>query len=82
MILAFLPLWLTLTAYPLLLNNGSGSADMAHDEHQIMTQQVLDHMPERFIDGENYCWIEFKGGTHAYNCWLPHLYNCLRVFFQ
>ena len=62
--------------------NGSGSADMAHDEHQVMAQQVLDHMPERFIDGENYCWIEFKGGTHAYNCWLPHLYNCLRVFFQ
>ena len=62
--------------------NGSGSADMAHDEHQLMASQVLADMPERFTDGENYCWIEFKGGTHAYNCWLPHLYNCLRVFFK
>jgi len=26
--------------------------------------------------------VEFKGGTHAYNCWLPHLYNCMRVFFK
>ena len=59
--------------------NGSGSADMAHDEHQIMAQKVL---AERFTDGVNYCWVEFKGGTHAYNCWLPHLYNCLRVFFK
>lgn len=62
--------------------NGSGSADMAHDEHQIMAQKVLSDMPDRFTDGVNYCWVEFKGGTHAYNCWLPHLYNCLRVFFK
>ena len=62
--------------------NGSGSADMAHDEHQIMAQKVLADMPERFTDGENYCWVEFKGGTHAYNCWLPHLYNCLKVFYK
>ena len=34
-----------------------------------------------FIRGVNIS-IEFKGGTHAYNCWLPHLYNCLRVFFK
>ena len=60
----------------------SGSADMAHDEHQLMASQVLSDMPERFTDGENYCWVEFKGGTHAYNCWLPHLYNCLRVFYK
>ena len=62
--------------------NGNGSADIAHDEHDIMAHQVLADMPERLVDGENFCWVEFKGGTHAYNCWLPHLYNCLRVFFK
>ena len=62
--------------------NGSGSADMAHDEHQIMAQKVLADMPERFTDGVNYCWVEFKGGTDAYNCWRHHLYNCLKVFYK
>ena len=62
--------------------NGNGTADIAHDEHQVMFQTVLADMPERFTDGVNCCWIDFKGGTHAYNCWLPDLYNCLRVFFK
>ena len=62
--------------------NGSGSADMAHDEHQLFCETVTADLSDRFTDGENYCWVEFKGGTHAYNCWLAHLYNCLRVFFQ
>jgi enterochelin esterase-like enzyme len=38
-------------------------------------------MPDRFVDGENFAWISFKGGAHAYNCWLPDLYNSLLVFF-
>ena len=62
--------------------NGSGNADMAHDEHAAFYARILEDMPERFTDGENCCWVEFKGGTHAYNCWLPHLYNCLRLFFM
>ena len=62
--------------------NGNGSGDMAHDEHQVVFKTVTADMPERFTDGVNCCWVEFKGGTHAYNCWLPHLYNCMRVFFK
>ena len=62
--------------------NGNGSDDMAHDEHQVMFQTVVADMPERFVDGENCCWIEFKGGTHSYSCWLPDLYNCLKIFFK
>lgn len=62
--------------------NGSGNADMAHDEHAAFFHNVLEQMPERFVDGENACWVEFKGGTHAFNCWLPHLYNCLTIFFK
>ena len=26
-------------------------------------------------------WIRFPGGFHAFNCWLPHLYNAMLVFF-
>lgn len=62
--------------------NGNGSADMAHDEHQVFFQTMVEKMPERFVDGETTCWVEFKGGSHAYNCWLPHLYNCLKIFFK
>ncbi len=69
--------------FPILFwYNGSGNADMAHDEHQVFYQAMLSALPDRLTDGENCCWVEFKGGTHAYNCWLPHLYNCLRVFFH
>ena len=62
--------------------NGNGSNDQAHDEHYEMYQKVLELMPDYFVDGENCCWIEFKGGTHSYNCWLAELYDCLRVFFK
>ena len=62
--------------------NGNGSADMAHDEHDVFFHTVLEQMPDRFVDGENACWVEFKGGSHAFNCWLPHLYNCLTIFFK
>ena len=62
--------------------NGNGTADIAHDEHQVMFQTVLADMPERFTDGVNCCWIDFKGGAHAYTCWQVDLFNCLRVFFK
>ncbi len=38
-------------------------------------------MSDRFEDGENLVWVNFKGSTHACNCWLPDLYNSLLVFF-
>ena len=31
--------------------------------------KVLAEMPERLKDGENYAWVSFPGGEHAYNCW-------------
>ncbi len=62
--------------------NGNGNKDIAYEEHRDFCRDVLEMMPERFTDGVNYCWIEFKGGTHAYNCWLPDLYNCMKVFFR
>ena len=62
--------------------NGEGTGDFALDGHVAMRDFVLSEMSDRFVDGENFCWVIFKGGTHAYNCWLPHTYNCLKIFFQ
>ena len=62
--------------------NGNGSADMAHDEHYERWKAAMAEMPDRFVDGTTTCWVEFKGGSHAYNCWLPHLYNCMKLFFK
>ncbi|MBQ9308772.1 MAG: hypothetical protein IJ229_12685 [Clostridia bacterium] len=61
--------------------NGNGSADFALENHETFRDRVLTEMPERFTDGENYAWVAFKGASHAYNAWLPHLYNSLLVFF-
>lgn len=62
--------------------NGNGSADFALENHEAFRDLVLAEMPDKFRDGENYAWISFTGGSHAFNCWLPHFYNSLLVFFQ
>lgn len=61
--------------------NGNGSADFALDRHEQFRDQLLNGMPDRFRDDDNYAWISFPGGRHAFNCWLPHLYNTMLVFF-
>ncbi len=61
--------------------NGNGSSDFTVDQHEAFRDFCLNEMPDRFRDGENYAWICFPGGMHAFNCWLPHLYNCMLVFF-
>ena len=61
--------------------NGNGASDFALQNHEAFRDRCLTEMPDRFVDGENYAWICFKGGSHAYNCWLPDLYNSLLVFF-
>ncbi len=62
--------------------HGEGSADFALDGHKQFCRAILERMNDRVTDGVNYAYVEFKGGTHAYNCWLPHMYNCLKVFFK
>lgn len=62
--------------------HGEGSSDYALEGHLQLCEQIFNHMSDRVTDGENYAYVEFKGGTHSYNCWLPHLYNCLLVFFK
>ena len=62
--------------------NGNGTSDFALANHEAFRDRCLTEMPERFRDGDNYAWICFKGGSHAYNCWLPHLYNSMLVFFK
>ena len=62
--------------------HGEGSADFALEGHKQFCAAILERMSDRVTDGVNYAYVEFKGGTHAYNCWLPHMYNCLKVFFK
>ena len=63
-------------------DNGNGTMDFALENHEAFRDRCLTEMSERFRDGDNYAWICFKGGSHAYNCWLPHLYNSMLVFFK
>lgn len=62
--------------------NGNGSADIAHDEHKGLLDATLPKLGDKVKDAENYAWVEFKGGTHSFNCWILHLYNCMLVFFE
>ena len=62
--------------------HGEGSADFALQGHLDFCASILEKMSDRVTDGVNYAYIELKGGTHSYNCWLVHLYNCLRVFYK
>lgn len=69
--------------YPILyMYNGNGTTDIAHDEHDEFAHGILAEMPETFQDGKNFCWIDFKGGSHAYNCWIVDLYNSMLVWFR
>lgn len=61
--------------------SGNGTADFSLANHEAFRDQALTEMADRFVDGENFAWVSFKGGAHAYNCWLPDLYNSMLVFF-
>lgn len=62
--------------------NGNGKGDIAHDEHDEFCHGVVEAMPDRFTDGENFAWVDLRDGTHSYASWLAHLYNCMLVFFE
>ncbi len=62
--------------------NGNGKADIAHDEHDEFCHGVLEAMPERFTDGENFAWVDLRDGSHSYQSWIADLYNCMLVFFK
>ena len=66
----------------LYLYNGNGTADTALEGHDKFAHALLEEMPEKFVEGENWCWVCFKGGSHAYNCWIVDLYNSMLVFFK
>ena len=62
--------------------NGNGSKDFSLEDHEAFVARALTEMPDSFVDGENYAWVSFPGGEHAYNCWALDLYNCLLAFFR
>ena len=61
--------------------NGNGTQDFSLEDHVAFKDKVLAEMKDRFVDGDNYCWINLKGGAHAYNNWLVQAYNALLIFF-
>ena len=61
--------------------NQNGTKDIAHDPHEELSKHVLKDMSDKFVDTENYAWIDIKGGSHAFNCWWVGLYNTLQLFF-
>ena len=62
--------------------NGNGTDDFALENHQEFVTRALEEMPDRFKDGENYSFVLFEGGVHAYNAWIIDLYNSLLCFFK
>ena len=62
--------------------DANGTKDFALENHEEFVAQALEEMPDRFKDGENYAWVCFPGGEHAYNAWALSLYNCLLAFFR
>lgn len=62
--------------------NGNGTDDFALENHQEFVTRALEEMPDRFKDGENYSFVLFEGGVHAYNAWIVDLYNSLLCFFK
>ena len=62
--------------------NANGTKDFALENHEEFVAQALKEMPDRFKDGENYAWVCFPGGEHAYNAWALSLHNCLLAFFR
>lgn len=61
--------------------NGNGTADFSLEDHTEFKDKVLSQMSDKFVDGQNYCWVNIKGAAHAYNNWIIQLYNSLQVFF-
>ena len=61
--------------------NQNGTMDMAHDPHEKLCQDVLAKMGDKFVDAENFAWVDIKGGAHAFNVWWVGLYNSLQLFF-
>lgn len=61
--------------------NGNGSKDFSLQNHEEFVAAVLERMPGRFVDGENYAWVCLPGGDHDYQNWRVHLHNSLLAFY-
>ena len=62
--------------------NMNGTADMALGPHEQLNEAVMADKDGLFTNGVNYAWILVPGGSHAYNCWVMGLYDCMLVFFK
>ena len=62
--------------------NGNGTADFSLEDHVAFKDNVLSKMSDRFVDGQNYAWVNIKGAAHAYGNWVVQMHNSLLVFFN
>ena len=67
--------------YPILyLYNNAATWDVALSDHRYYYQQLLE-ASDRFVEGENTCFVEVKDYGHEFRTWIVGLYDCLMVFF-
>jgi enterochelin esterase-like enzyme len=61
--------------------NICGTEDnVAHQSHWTAAGDLPD-VCDRFVDGENYMWMDVKGG-HDFNVWYPGFYNFAQIVFK
>lgn len=78
----------TFAEYPIYYwYNGTGTKDTVGTPQAVVNQidftaQVLEGMPDRFTDGENFALVIIDQAKHEYTAWLIDLYNSMLVFFQ
>lgn len=61
--------------------HGEGTADMAHDEHIALYNEIKAGMPQVVTEGVNYIMVDKPGFAHTADNWYIDLYNVLQVFF-
>ncbi|MCR4897576.1 MAG: hypothetical protein K5891_12465 [Lachnospiraceae bacterium] len=63
------------------LYNICGTEDNVAYQSAAAAAKDLPDVCDRFVDGENYMWMDVKGG-HDFNVWYPGLYNFAQIAFR
>ena len=67
--------------YPIYyLYNNAGAWDIALNDHRYFYNDLIARS-DRFVEGENTCFVQVKDYGHEFRTWIVGLYDCLGVFF-
>lgn len=73
---------LSASEYPIhFWYNGNGTEDFSAENHINFHNMVMERLPDRFVDGENYALVVKKDASHSYENWITDLYNMLLISF-